>query len=296
MAVVVLVIVDVLLVALALARTAPSSNGTTGPVPTFSNTPMPMSTPSTSVKPSGSATADPAGMVAPARRLLSAVDSLEAWRASSGMCDGTDGVLEHTVDGGATWTRVDLGTETGAVLALRAGNATISVIVGTGDECTPTVQTSTDDGVTWQPGMVGAAGAGIGPDGLILSSGTVDSPCADPVEAFQGERTTAVVCDGAVQWRTGSSAWVEVPVKGVRSLAVNGSSYTLARSGADVCDGVQIVSIPASGVTAATTVTPLGCADDTDGDDPIVLTRAGADVWLWAGDDVLVSSDGGVTW
>ncbi|ROP74754.1 hypothetical protein EDF19_0840 [Curtobacterium sp. PhB115] len=294
MIVVVLVIVDVLLVALALARTAPTSNGTTGPVPTFSSKPMP--TPSTSAKPSGSATADPAGMVTPGRRLLSAVDSLEAWRASGGMCGGTNGVLEHTVDGGATWTAVGLGAETGAVLALRAGTENVSVIVASGDDCEPRASTSTDDGTTWQPGASGAAGAGIGPDGLLLSSGTVDSPCVDPIEAFQGERTTAVVCSQAVQWRTGTTAWVEVPVKGVRSLAVNGSSYTLARSGADVCGGVQIVSMPASDVTAATTVTPIGCADDADAEDPIVLTRAGAAVWLWAGDDVLVSGDGGVTW
>lgn len=292
--VVVLVVVDVVLVALALARTAPSSNGTPGPVPTFSSSPR--SPGSATTKPSGTATADPAGMVAPGRRLLSAVDNRDAWRASSGVCGGTEGVLEHTVDGGVTWTAVGFGPGTGAILALRSSTDGVSLIVGEGDDCEPTVRTSTDGGRSWHAGAAGTAGAGIGPDGLVLSNGIVDSPCVDPRAVYQGEQTTAVVCDGTVQWRTGATEWVPVPLKGVRSIAVEGGEYTLARTGADVCGGVQIVSMPASGVTPSTSAAPVGCAPEAEADGTPALARSGSAVWLWAGDDVLVSNDGGTSW
>ena len=292
--VVVLVVIDVVLVALALARTAPSSNGTPGPVPTFSSAPR--SPGSATAKPSVTATADPAGMVAPGRRLLFAVDGREAWRASSGVCDGTDGVLEHTVDGGTTWTSVGLAAGAGAVLALRAGTDSVSVVIGTGDDCEPTVRTSVDDGRSWKDGAAGVAGAGVGPDGLILSTGTVASPCADPVEAYEGEFTTAVVCADEVQWRSGDGDWVGVPLVGARSLADDGDSYLVARVGAAACAGAEIRSLPAVGVTPATKSTVVGCAAEADPDGALVVARADAAVWLWSGAEVLTSSDGGATW
>ncbi|WIE65406.1 hypothetical protein DEI99_002410 [Curtobacterium sp. MCLR17_036] len=201
------------------------------------------------------------------------------------------------MDGGASWTRVGLGDETGALLALRADSAGTSVLVGSGPACSTTVLSSTNGGADWHDGATGAAGAGIGPDGLVLASGTAAVPCPDPEQAFQGERTTAVVCNGGLEWRGASGAdWVSVPVRGVRSLAVDGTSYTLARSGASDCSGVQIASMPATGLTASVTVTPVGCAADAEDDAALVVARAGAAVWLWAGDDVVVSEDGGVTW
>lgn len=292
--VVVLVIVDVLLVALALARTAPASNGTPGPVPTFSSTPRPSA--SSTAKPSASATSDPAGMATSGRRLLSAVDSQEAWRASSGTCGGTDGVLQRTTDGGTTWTPVNLGVGSGAVLALRAGTRSVSVVVGTGDDCGTAVRTSDDGGATWKSGVAGDAGAGIAPAGVLLSTGTVDSPCADPTEAYQGEFTTAIVCKDAVKWRSAAGEWVGVPVIGVRSLADDGDSYMLARVGASECPGVEIRSMAAVAVTPATTSTVVGCVADAETGGAIALARAGTEVWLWAGDDVFISKDDGATW
>jgi hypothetical protein len=292
--VVVLVIVDVLLVALALARTAPASNGTPGPVPTFSSTPRPSA--SSTAKPSASATSDPARMATPGRRLLSAVDSLEAWRASSGVCGGTDGVLQHTTDGGTTWAPVDVGVGSGAVLALRAGTRSVSVVIGTGDDCETAVRTSDDDGATWKSGVAGDAGAGIAPAGLVLSTGIVESPCADPAQAYQGKFTTAIVCNDAVQWRSGGGEWVGVPVSGLRSLADDGDSYLLARVGASECSGVEIGSMAAVAVTPATKSTVVGCATDADIEGALAVARAAPAVWLWAGDDVLVSKDDGATW
>lgn len=287
-----LVIIDVTLVALALARTAPASHGTVGPVPTFSSA----SLPSVSPTPLGTATAGPAAMVTPGRHLLSAVDAKEAWRASSGTCGGAAGVLEHSVDGGVTWTRTGLGAATGAVLGLRADATGVAVVLGSGSACAPTVRTSADDGRTWRTGSAGTAGAGIGPDGLILSTGTIASPCSDPTDAYEGEFTTAVVCADEVQWRSGNGAWVRVPLNGVGSIADDGDAYLVARTGVPGCAGAEIRSMPAVAVTSATKTTLVGCAAAADPNGALALARTSSTVWLWSGDGVLVSADGGVTW
>lgn len=290
--VVALVVIDVVLVSLALGRTAPEENGPAGPIPTFTSTPDTTETP----RASASADAGTASAGQQGRRLLAAVDGLEAWRASGGSCGGPRPVLEHTVDGGATWVAVGLGTEVGSLMAIRASSPGLSILAGVGADCATTVRTSADQGATWTDGVAGAAGAGISTDGVVLAGGTTQAPCADPIEAFQGERTAVVICDGQVEWRTGTQAWVDVPMGGVRSIAVDGGGYTLARVDVASCAGVQIVTMPASDVTPSTAVSPVGCADGTDADGTVTIDRAGQDVWLWDGETVRVSSDGGATW
>ncbi len=191
--------------------------------------------------------------------MLSAVDGLEAWRASSTTCDVSETVLEHTTDGGQEWSPVALGDDVRTIGSLRVTADGLSVLVGVGDECATEVRTSTDDGATWVLGTAGAAGAGVTDQGLVLGDAVVPSPCEDPLDAFRGDSTTLVACADELQWRTGTGAWVTVPIDGVRALAVNGTEYTLARIGTDSCDGVQIETMPASGVTPATTTTPIGC-------------------------------------
>lgn len=287
-----LVVIDVVLVALAIARTAPASNGTAGPVPTFSSAPRP----SVSPTPQSTQTANPAGMVTPGRLLLAAVDEQEAWRAASGTCGGSPGSLEHSVDGGATWTRVSDGIRMGAILALRADSTSVSVVLGTGGDCAQEVRTTVDRGRSWKDSAAGAAGAGIGPDGLILSSGTVAAPCANPTDVFQGELTTAVVCEGQVQWRSGDGAWVGVPVPGVRSFTDDGDSYLLAVAGSSTCSGTEIRSMPAVAVVPTTKSAVVGCAREVESDSALALARAGDALWLWSGDAVEVSADGGSSW
>jgi hypothetical protein len=251
---------------------------------------------SSSPTPSASATGDAAGAGASGRRLLSAVDASEAWRAVSGTCSTDGASLEHSTNGGTSWTPVTLGDDVGNVLAIHADAGTVSVLVGVGVDCDPTVRTSTDDGATWKAGVPGAAGAGIDKAGLLLSGGTVSIPCSDPIDAFQGKYTTAVVCRDEVQWRSGTRAWVPVPVGGARSIADNGDAYLVARVGATACSGVDIDSMPAVGVTATTKTTPVGCADNAPQNGPVVVARSGQAVWLWAGNDVLTSADGGASW
>ncbi|WP_267424378.1 MULTISPECIES: hypothetical protein [unclassified Curtobacterium] len=294
-AVVLLVVLDVVLVAVALGRTAPQDGGQPGPIPTFTSTPSPRPTPSASSTAAASAPAD-AMQSSSGRHLLTAVDGSVAWRASAGVCGGSGEVLQHTTDGGASWQSVRLGDDVESILALRATSSSISMLVAAGPDCEVVVRTSADDGATWSAGTAGAAGAGIGPDGLVLKTGTVDPPCSDPTEVFQGDYTTAVICQDVMEWRSGTGAWVEAPMQGIRSLADAGDRYTIAVVGADDCDGVQIASVGAAKVTRTSTATAVGCDADADTDGAVTVARSGTNVWVWAGKSVAVSSDGGATW
>lgn len=60
-----------------------------------------------------------------------------------------------------------------------------------------------------------------------------------------------MICDGQLEWRAGTDAWVDVPMGGVRSIAVDGGEYTLARVDVASCSGVQLVTMPAADVTPA---------------------------------------------
>jgi hypothetical protein len=294
-AVVLLVVIDVVLVALALSRTAPQDGGQPGPIPTFTSTPVPQPS-ATATDPAAEAEGSSAMDSTSGRRLLTAVNGTEAWRASAGVCGGSRPALEHTTDGGATWQPVGLATDVASVLALRASSTSVAVLVGAGPDCEVVARTSSDDGATWSAGKPGTAGAGIGPDGLVLKTGTVAPPCTDPVEVFQGSYTTAVLCQDVMEWRSGTGAWVGAPMKGIRSLADAGDHYTVALVGADDCAGVQIASVAAASVTPTSTPTAVGCDADAGTDGAVTIARDGANVWLWAGDTVAVSSDGGATW
>jgi hypothetical protein len=294
-AVVGLVVIDVVLVALAAGRTAPTQHGTPGPIPTFSSTPS-ADGPSRTPTAAPGETAVPEAAGSDQRRLLTALNGREAWRASGGTCDGDAPVLQHTTNGGQDWVTVALGADVREMAALRATDDGLSVLVAVGDDCTPTVRTSTDDGATWVAGQRGAAGSGIDGDSIELPSGRIESPCASPVDAYQGQYTTVVACADEVDWRSGTGAWVHVPVPGIQAIADAGNTYTLARLGASTCSGLQIVSLPATQVTPNTKVRPIGCWTEAGSDGPAAIDLVGKSLWAWLGDEVAVSADGGASW
>lgn len=287
----VLVAVDIVLVALAVARTEPTQNGTTRPVPTFTSTPRP-SPSGTSTAPSGTPSAE-AGTDR-VDRFLAAVDGDRAWRATGGQCDGTVGTVEETTDSGDTWQPVDVGVDEGRILGLQATDDRVFVAIGRGADCTPIVRTSTN-GTDWEDGADGDAGALLVSDELILRSGRVDVPCGQPLQAYEGQYTTAVVCPDEIRWRAGSGPWVGVSVPEARSIADDGDRYLIATTGDPACSGVAVRSMRAVGVTPATETAAVGCAEDA-GNGEIVLARAARTVWLWSDDEVRVSNDGGTSW
>jgi hypothetical protein len=308
-AVVLLVVVDVVLVGVALHRTGPSDNGNPGPIPTYSSAPTPPPSATASASASASAPATPSADSTPSTsgasdvtstvRHLSVVSATEAWRSESGTCTDDSPVLEHTTDGGSTWSPVTLaGKDVRTISAVSAGTQRTSVLAGVGSACTPTGMSTYTSGKYWAVDTTPAAGASISSTGtLVLAGGTVASPCADPVQVVQGSTATAVVCPSGLAWRTGTSGtWVIVPLSGVRSVAINGASYTIARAGLASCKGVQISRLAASGITPTSKPTVLGCAPVADATGPVTLSQIASSVWVWSGEQTLVSKDGGATW
>ncbi|WP_157071408.1 hypothetical protein [Curtobacterium ammoniigenes] len=311
--IVILIIIDLVLVVLALQKTAPQPATTPGPIPTFTSPASPVPSPSGTVTPgagagAGAAAASPSSTASTATavtgvagdRMLSAVSATEAWRATAGACDGAAPLLEHSTDGGVTWNAVQLPASVQAIAGLRASTAHVAILGATGTACTAQDFVSTNAGGTWSPSSdPSVAGAGLLSGSVHLTSGsTVAAPCSGAFAVFEGNTTTTVLCPDVLVWRSGTGAWVHVPVTGLAALTVNGSSYTIARQGVAGCSGIAVDSMVAYGVTPASTLKQLGCASKltSNGGGPVAIAQTGSDVWLWGGSSVARSLTGGASW
>jgi hypothetical protein len=299
-------IVDVALVGGALAVTQSQSHGKPSPIPTFSSNaiPSPTSTPSPdpAADGSGPSTASPvsADLSMPAPRMLSAVSATEAWRATPGSCSGaTNSVVEHTVDGGATWTAANT-THYGirTVVAVDANSARARIVGGSGDSCTTGLFQSFTAGKFWAayPLNTGTPDY-IDPStgALHLASGVEQAPCVAPLSVAESTAGAAVLCaDGALFGRATGASWAKLAVSGVLALASNGADFTIATAGTSTCTGISIGSL-ATVTPASATVTSVGCAQVTDAAG-LTLAQRGSALWLWAGSSAQVSTDAGATW
>ncbi|KQO62328.1 hypothetical protein [Curtobacterium sp. Leaf261] len=302
--VVVLIVVDVVLVAVAVGRTAPADHGTPGPVPTFTSGPTPSGTASAAATPSPTATSfpgaaggDTSAVTADERRFLSVVDGTTAWRATAGSCSDAAASVERSTDGGDTWKAVDFGSfDLRSVSALSAGSTKTTVHGGVGASCTPTGIASFTSGRFWAADA-GAAPATLTDQGIRFGDGTTaDAPCTTPRQVVDGDDGTAVVCADVLAWRDGSGPWVMVPMTGLRAVATSGTEYTVARVGQAGCDGIAIETLDAGSITRSSTPTAVGCAPATTTSGAVAVGQDGKSMWVWSGDQVLVSKDGGATW
>ncbi len=107
----------------------------------------------------------------------------------------------------------------------------------------------------------------------------------------------AIVCTDAVLYTSPAdhlAAWVAPVLPGAAVGAVpSGDGYLVAlRRDAD-CPGLALVSLPASG-----DVQPIACLGSlTDETQPVALgTSLDGTLWLWVGDAIGSSTDGGTTW
>ncbi|PZF59460.1 hypothetical protein DEI81_13800 [Curtobacterium sp. MCBD17_013] len=305
--VVVLVVVDVLLVTVALGRTAPGDNGQAAPIPTFSSVPAATATPTARPSASASATADPTpsatGTPTAAgdgqRRFLVAVSASELWRATSGSCTGGDAVVERSTDGGATWkagstAQYDVHT----VAGLDAGGVKTSIVAGTGASCAETALSSYTDGEYWAADDAALVSDYVTTDSRIhMSSGTSPSPCASPTQVLTSGTTAAVVCPGVLAVRqTAADDWVQVPVSGLVAATPTDSGFTLARTGRSTCDGVEVDTLTTAAAAAGSKPTHAGCAPATTTSGAVAIAQTDSRVSVWSGSQVLTSTDGGATW
>jgi photosystem II stability/assembly factor-like uncharacterized protein len=228
---------------------------------------------------------------------------LVAWRARTGECGGAP-VLQRTADAGATWTdyTVDL-IDVGALLQLEAvSEVRVRALAGTGDNCVPLPIESYTMGVFWErpstptalwQSSAGGGGAVSGP------TGEVPTPCrAVAALASRSAGEAAVVCtDGSLQvTEDGGGTWA-APLTDRSAAAVAGtdSGYTVAVLDDDRCDGLGLVAVRLAAASTTRDGSFLSCLDSST-TSPVVMSAARAAVWVWVGEEVLVSRDGGRSW
>jgi hypothetical protein len=295
--VILLLLVDLVLVALAVGATQPRMNGTAGPIPTFANgaasTPSPTATATDPNPPP-----PPSSAPIEAPRFLSAVSATVAWRATPGSCTGADAVIEHTADGGATWSAADTSTiGLRTVLYLSGGATSATIVGGIGDSCAPGFLGTFTSGRFWAsfPERMSEASY-VGPAGHALhyAAAIQPAPCPTPRQITRRAEVTAVACSDSLNERAGAASWRTIAVPGLLAFTSSESGYTAAVSGTEGCSGVAIVAFASplqSGanperVGCATAATPVG----------VTLSRTAASLWLWSDGRTFVSPDSGATW
>ena len=304
LAVAVFLLADIALIAFALNSSRPSATAEAArPAPTFGT-----QVTGDSATPESSAAPEAASKVAvPPTRFLSAVDDTTAWRAVTGECPATSAEPELTTDSGSTWatTNATGPTEVTAPQTLDATSESIVEFVGlSGADCAPEfVQT-----------FVGGESFKSYPDKLASSwfvapadRATVHSPAGDATApcdsvialAPRDAESAAVLCadqrvfttpDAAKTW---SSA---VTIPGAVNLAVTATSYAVAAVGLPECAGVQLIALSDEPLEA----TPMGCllmeasVETMPGN--VAIAEAAGTLWLWVGETVHRSLDGGLAW
>jgi hypothetical protein len=237
----------------------------------------------------------------PVERLLFAVSSKTAWRATVGDCD-TPGKIERSTNSGASWKRI---VRTGPAPIVQIGalpSGDLFAIGGTGQSCAVHYASYANDGTVtasttspvnvWFPTPKDR-------DEINGPDGTRATPCSGHVIGLAplDVSRALIVCDNgaAMSTRNSGTAWrpaAQIP----NTLAITAGSgqYWVARVSED-CDGVTVRSL--TELNGSLTGGRIRCAPGFDGAaGQVAIAVSGSSIWLWSGSRVVVSRDDGQTW
>jgi hypothetical protein len=262
-----------------------SPTATSSPAPDASTNPTPSTRPIEPV---------------PVKRLLLAISSKTAWRATVGDCN-TPGKIERSTNGGVSWKRV---VRTGPTPIVRLGaepSGDLFTIGGTRRNCSVryvaygddgTVTTSASPTDVWFPTPEDR-------DEINAPGGTKKSPCnghAIGLATLDLSRAL-VMCDDGTAVSTGNSGktWQQVAlIRNTLAVTAGNDRYWVAGTHDD-CDGVTVQSLTEK--SGSLSRGPTQCAPGLDvGAGQVAMAVAGDTVWLWSGDRVAVSTNNGRTW
>ena len=305
LAVAVFLLADIALIAFALHSSRPSATAETArPAPTFGTQ---VSGDSTATTESSAAPAAASIVAVPPTRFLSAVDDTTAWRAVTGECPAAPAEPELTTDSGATWkpTTATGPTEVTAPQTLNATSESIVEFIGLSEAgCAPEfVQTYVGgDSFKSYPDKLASSWFVDPADRATVHSpaGDATAPC-DSVIALEPRdaESAAVLCADETVFTTADAAetWsLAVTIPGAVNLAGTATGYAVAAVGLPECAGVQLIAL----LDESLDVTPTGCllvehpVATTPGN--IAISEADGTVWLWVGEAVHRSLDGGLAW
>ncbi len=291
-------VADVILVGLALSANGRSSDDATQrPIPTFGGTPSPSASPE--------ATEEPA-VAEPTERFIAAGSATVLWRATQGTCESPT-VIERSADAGVTWAALPT-AETIDLRVIYALNATsedeVQVVGATGPDCAVVGFSSADAGDTWasSPELLstGAYQTPVAPDGstaVVLAGQPVAAPCP-AVEALSANvtRTVAVCAAVLAEWNASNGSWTTIPFAGIHAVETQPEQVLFAARGVPGCTGLGVLRVSGAAMTATSATEGIGCIVDADLAAPAALASSDGVSWLWVGDTLFSSPDGGASW
>lgn len=291
----VLAVVVVLLAVFALRQPAnPDAGQVPGPVPTWGAQRTPTPTPT----PTGSSSPTP-GAVVPDPQLVDMLDAQSGVRAMTGNCGGVKPQIEMTTDGGATWTKTDLGDiDARQVLAVSFTSTDQIDLVVADATCTATMVTSYTGGQYWQayPERL-AESTYVDPgDPLIVHylGSALPSPC--PAEQVVSSSSGPIVScvDGSAQaYSASSAAWQTIASAGVVAIAADDETLLVAIESDPTCPGILIQS---TATASSPALSSLSCLTPEAVQSGVTLSLDGGLAWYWSNSTFLRSPDGGATW
>ena len=240
----------------------------------------------------------------PPTRILTALDASTVWRATTGDCPAATANPELTTDGGETWSAFDAsdGTDASSILSIDiTSKSEASLVTLTASDCTPQRVTTFVAGAQWQeyPDRVGANWYVDPTDRAAVHgpTGTFPAPCTSVVAlAPRTDTTAAVLCSDGTLFRTDDGAATFGPgiaLPGAANLAFSDDGYVIVATNQAGCAGTQLLATPdeLNGM-----LTPSGCRETAVTSGDLAVASADGILWLWAGDEMVKSSDGGTTW
>ena len=297
----VFLLADIGLIGLALpsSRSANSASKP-GPIPTFEAN-VPASSAAVKRTPSPAATS-PAAVPT---RILSALNASTAWRATTGACPATAASPQLSTDSGTTWKTMDAtgATKVTALQRIIVGSAASATMIGFSQVgCAPELVKTFVSGrnfASYPKELASAWYVNPTTRGSVHSpSGDRPAPCSTVVAIAPSDtKSAAVLCadhtvyatvDAAVSWSP------PIAVVGASNLTLSTQGYLATAAADSRCAGVRLVTIAGNPLTTTTTAClPLAVAPPVD---EVAVSQGAGTLWVWAGDSLKRSSDGGATW
>jgi hypothetical protein len=275
----------------------------TSPTTSAGTSPAPGEPPSDSPTPSPSSTRPSKKKVELPTRLLFATSTRTAWRATAGDCL-TQGRLERSSNGGKSWEQVAK-PALGPIMRLGVeSDDNLYVIGGTGQDCSAYyIHYSADGSIAERTGAPQGHWYAdpTDPDEIQGPGSAKRKPCNGQhvlgLGSLSMSRALLICTDGSVMVTTNSGkSWKKADeFAGTIAVGSGGGRVWTAGKGKK-CDGIAVRSFS---LTAAGKLSHSSsrCAPDIQlSPGRTAIDDSGGAIWLWAGNKIQVSTDGGRTW